>query len=213
MNHELDPRLREKLMDYNRPPETPRERMWEAIQARRQRDGRAASRGSARIRSQTLRRMAWPIAAAALLLLGIGLGRMTKDSDPADINPIVESLVEAPRPRTDLYDLAAERYLGRAEILLTRYLGSERNGEDLDHFQIWAAQLMVETRLLLDSPAGADADTRRLLQDLELVLARLTRLEGQGNGDRRILDESLDTGTLMMRLKTRKPAASLPNGA
>jgi hypothetical protein len=41
----------------------------------------------------------------------------------------------------------------------------------------------------------------------------MTRLGPGENGDRRILDESLDNGTLIMRLRTRKPAAKLPNGA
>ncbi len=213
MNHDLDPRLREKLMDYNRPPEVPRKRMWDAIEARRNKDGAGESHAPRRAEIVRLRRLAWPLAAAALLILGIALGRVSKDSEPIAPNPSPDVVVESPREEFNLYTVAAERYLGRAEILLTRYRSSAERDENLDQFQMWSGQLLLETRLLLDSPAGGNPDTRRLLKDLELVLARMTRLGLDANGDRRILDESLNTGTLMMRLKTRKPAAISPNGA
>jgi hypothetical protein len=215
MNHDLDPRLREKLMEYNRPPEVPRERIWEAIQARRRAEDPAAPM---RVPSRSvglMRRLAWPLAAAALLVLGIGLGRMSKDAGPMQDTPTGTTVAHPSPPpeQANLYSLAAERYLGRAEILLTRYRNNEHEQNGEDGFQTWAGQLLLETRLLLDSPAGDDPDTHRLLEDLELVLARMTRLGPGENGDRRILDESLDNGTLIMRLRTRKPAAKLPNGA
>lgn len=212
MNRDLDPRLREKLMDYNRPPEVPRERIWEAIQARRGRG--AAGSGEEqqrRVRIHRLRRLAWPVAAAALLVLGIALGRVSKEGAP-DLPPVSTGpSVESTGTQPDFYTVAADRYLGRAEILLIRYRSSDPADRDLADYQMRARRLLLETRLLLDSPAGEDPDTQRLLEELELVLARMSRVGSERGGESRLLDKSLDSGTLMMRLKTRKPAAILPN--
>jgi hypothetical protein len=41
---------------------------------------------------------------------------------------------------------------------------------------VWARDLLTTTRLLLDSPAGADPARRELLETLELVLVQIARL-------------------------------------
>jgi hypothetical protein len=68
-NHELDELLRAAARDYNRPGATPRDRMWESIRAERAR--RALTAQPAR-----WRRFVLPAVAAAVLVVGIAIGRL-----------------------------------------------------------------------------------------------------------------------------------------
>lgn len=67
---ELDELLRSAAQDYNRPGETPRDRMWSEIRARR-----LATAQTAAPVARTIRTWFIPTAAAAVLVLGIALGR------------------------------------------------------------------------------------------------------------------------------------------
>jgi len=67
----IDQRLRELARDYHRPPAVPREELWARIVAERARR-RAAPRVLA-LRPW----LRWGLAAAAVLVLGIALGRLT----------------------------------------------------------------------------------------------------------------------------------------
>jgi hypothetical protein len=69
---DFDERLRRAASDYNRPGEAPRERMWAEIRAQR------AQRVVAAPVAPTHRRRLWvvPAAAAAVLVLGIAIGRI-----------------------------------------------------------------------------------------------------------------------------------------
>ena len=89
MDDRLDDRLRELAGEYNKPPETPREAMWERIVAERSKKAdpatpvESADDKSPEPRVLPFRRFRYgrpfQIAAgvAAVLALGIGLGRLT----------------------------------------------------------------------------------------------------------------------------------------
>jgi hypothetical protein len=62
-------------------------------------------------------------------------------------------------------------------------------------------QLLVTTRELLDDPSLRQARTHRLLQDLELVLAQLSRARATAPATRAAADEALRETNLLPRLR------------
>jgi hypothetical protein len=96
-DHELDDQMRHLAQTYNEPPATPRDAMWARIEAARAGTGVVAI-GHAR-RTYWLRMAA---GIAALLVVGIGIGRLTNDVGRATPT-VVASTDSAPaaEPRSD----------------------------------------------------------------------------------------------------------------
>src|SRR3954454_471806 len=92
MDDPLEERLRKLAAEYNQPPETPREEMWEKISAarREQRKVLPLRRASGPAFRRPVR---WAAGIAAVLALGIGLGRLTVRQAPA---PIARALAAGP---------------------------------------------------------------------------------------------------------------------
>ena len=67
----------------------------------------------------------------------------------------------------------------------------------------WAKDVLSNTRLLLDSPAGDDPVRRRLLEDLETVLVQLVQRSGRTAEDRDMLDRTLQKTQILTRLRSR----------
>lgn len=203
-------RMRELMADYHDPDrplgEREREEMWVAIQSRRAE--RAAPPSRRRLRPP--RAVFWPVAAAAVLLVGIGIGRQL-DRSAETGGELATTEQESPRWRQEtaeaLYRMAARGYLRRTETELVRYRlaggvadpGEERPVTD------WAAGLLVQTRLLLDSPAGEDPGFRSLLEDLEVVLARLVQATYEGPGEHEWILEGLERQDILRRLRRELP--------
>jgi len=179
-DRELDELVDAMRENHNNPPETPRDRMWERIEA--------ARRECKVVRLPDRRRLWWRLglSAAAVLVLGIALGRMTTTpdappmvADTGSTSPPVARAPADPAPQdetTALVRHAALNLFGRADVLLTDLKVSNCSDKDLRPVPAWAGGLLTQTRLLLDSPLGEDAETRALLLDLELVLARIAGL-------------------------------------
>ncbi len=180
----------------------------EAFRARR--DAIARKPGSA-----TLRRVGgWAVAAAALLVLGVGIGRMTAPTGPVANEP-------TPIARPTWTDggaglgLAAREHLDRTESLLTMVRADARDGQLDPGVAAWAEELLVQTRLLLDRPAGVAPETRDLLMDLELVLAQVVGVAETGPGDdararteMELTLKSLDQGEVLPRIQAALPMMS-----
>ena len=192
---QVDERLRDALRSYNAPPETPRDEMWARIQAGRRND--------ARVLRLNPRRVAWPIAAAAVLALGIGIGRLSVGTGT--------TRWEGPSTNVTTYRLAAQEHLGQSEAFLTLFRTSLARPTDQRLASASARQLLATNRLLLDSPAAAEPATRLLLEDLELVLAEIAQLApGSRDEDLELIRDGLERGDVMPRLRTAVPAGAAP---
>lgn len=193
--------LREAAPDYRRPPETPREVMWRQIDAAR-RERRGVRSFPARPRPW----LRWGVGIAALLALGVALGRWSATNGGDPDQPGVTIAADRPAETNEAvgvaYRVATVEHLSRTEALLTDFRAGGATDERLT---TWARDLLSTTRLLLDSPAGDDLEIRRLLEDLELVLAQIATLSDRGE-DRELIDQGLDRNGVLLKLRTVVPS-------
>ena len=198
---QLDPRLLDAARAYNAPPETPRQAMWAAIEARRRENG-AAKPSEARVIPLRRRRLVgWAAAAAAVLATGIGIGRVSVQPETVGW--------EGPSANATTYRLAAQEHLGQSEAFLTLFRTSVQQQPDYRLASASARQLLATNRLLLDSPAAIEPATRLLLEDLELVLAEIAQLSRQSRAqDLQLIRDGLEQGNVMPRLRTAVPAGA-----
>jgi hypothetical protein len=216
----LDKRLVDAARQYNEPPETPRDAMWSRILA-----GRAERRVTQLPPSRPFWRSRWmwlPAAAAAVLVIGIAIGRFTVPRDDGRIADrkgtaadSVESPIEMARDTDDTrgstsgrsaYQLAAVPVLSQAELLLTQFRTGEAVEDNGDSYSRRAAMLLMDTRFLLDSPAADDPHLRRLLSDLELVLTQIVRLAGEREPDEReFITDNMRDRSILPRLRANVP--------
>jgi hypothetical protein len=191
---QMDERLREAARSYHTPPATPREEMWARIQA-----GRA--RPQPRVLEFRPRRMLWAAAALAVLAAGIGIGRFS-------VEPAATAWT-GPSANATTYRLAAQEHLSQSEAFLTLFRTSLEEPTDHRLASASARQLLATNRLLLDSPAAVEPATRRLLEDLELVLAEIAQLSPQSRAqDLELIQDGLERGNVMLRLRTAVPAGA-----
>jgi hypothetical protein len=217
-NNEFDGRLDKAAREYNQPPETPREAMWSRIQA--ERAERSVRRMPKPIPIWRSPRMWVPAAAAAMLLIGIAIGRL---STPDDIDRMVADHTGGPggdtsaetregSPTANAYQLAAIPVLGQAELLFTQFRTGEAQEENGEMFSKRAASLLADTRLLLDSPAAEDPQMRRLLGDLELVLVQMVRMSTEDEKEEKeLITESINHRSLLPRLRSNAAAGPYIN--
>ncbi len=192
---------------YNEPPETPREEMWAAISTEI-RDPESPVIDLAEFRgapAARLRRRRW-VAVAALMVVGIGIGRLTvpgREGSPAATSAV--------RNATGL-DVLARQHLGRSASLLRVVRTDARSGQLDPTTASWARGLLAETRLLLDAGRAGDRTVERLLEDLELVLVQIVGVAETGSLDearaRIELDlamRSLEMGEVLPRIREAVP--------
>jgi hypothetical protein len=214
LDDRLDDLLRDAGQDYNDPPETPRDLMWANIVAARK-ETEETERTAKTETSVTplrplryLRPLRWAAGIAAVLALGIGLGRLSIETAPPAVAPVAVATQTTPRVNTAAYQLATTEHLGQSEAFLTLFRASLRGNVGNEQLaSATARQLLATNRLLLDSPAAKDGKTRLLLQDLELVLAEIAQLSPQPRSrDLDLITEGLERGGVMSRLRTAVPS-------
>ncbi len=201
--------LREMARDYHEPQHAvPRDEMWDAITARR----RAARALLALGVGPAVRRWAPLLAAAAVVLaLGIGIGRSTSQQAPVAMRQLAPALVVlapppgAPTPNAP-YQIIAAQQLVQVQALLTAFAADDRDRGANARLAGWARELLSNTRLLIDSPAGADPHRRQLLEDLELVLVQIVELSPDASAsDRAAIDRTLADAQVLRRLRAAIP--------
>jgi hypothetical protein len=197
--------------------------MWAAIVA-------GQRRGRPRI-LQISRRFA-PLAAAAVIVLaiGIGIGRVTVSRSTGTStatntatntagNSGANSAANSATPTAvpEAYAIATTQQLLEVQALLTAFdantrqatgsaAGAKADAKADAHLASWARDLLSNTRLLLDSPAGADPHRRQLLEDLELVLVQIAALSPDAAAsDRAAIAHTLDDAQVLPRIKAAIP--------
>jgi len=202
----FDELLQDAARTYNRPPDDrqmPLDEMWDVIE------------GQAFVPARrTPSRYAQWLRIAAALVIGVGIGRLSLATaigrtNPAPVaradNPVV-TVARAAEPvgPSQPLDPATSRYLGQAAALLIA-LPTETNRPD-QSFIKRANELLLTTRLLLDSQSGSDPALRNLLEDLELVLVQVVQLEKERDPSRRtemeLIQQALDQRDVIPRLRT-----------
>jgi hypothetical protein len=227
----LDEIVRALRAEYNiPPPEVPREAMWEAVQERitvgevgESMDlGPSQDRGSAVVpigsgrpigrRGGRRRWVTLATAAATLLILGVGLGRMSAPTAP-DAEPGAEAAtgagVERSSPASGPLRTAAVEHLQGTEALLTAVRSDARAGDLDPELRALARGMLSRTRLFLDASRGEDPLLRGLMEDLELVLAQIVAVTDDGiGGERRTRTElelalqGLDDRDVLTRIRS-----------
>lgn len=200
MDQHEDPKfehwLKESVKSYHSPLPTPREEMWKRIESARSQRRVVALRPWLR----------WAVAAAAVLVVGIGIGRWSVQPRAAGTPNVVAS---ADTARQDVaYQLAAQQYLSRTEVLLTDFRAQSAGGQLDPQFVASAHDLLTTTRLMLDSPAARDQRLRSLLEDLELVLAQITQLTAEPGRKTEMdfINQGMNQRSVLTRLRTATPA-------
>jgi hypothetical protein len=218
MDDRFDDLLRDSAREYNDPPETPREELWQRIVAAREGEKAAPKEKTEklvlpfrRLRGiRPNRPLTWAAGIAAVLALGIGLGRMSVHQ-PATVAITAPAPASAGATRVSgvAYRVATTEHLSQSEAFLTLFRASVRDKGNERLASATARQLLATNRLLLDSPAADDARTRLLLQDLELVLAEIAQLSPQPRSrDLELIKEGLEQGGVLSRLRTAVPAGT-----
>jgi len=207
MRHEddkLPEGLRKAARDYNAPPELKRsdlDAMWSAIEA----EAFDLPVGD------ISRRAPWYAAQrlmpfAAVLVLGVAIGRFALPREQNAGVPASTAVAETPTDSIaipEVYQATTNRYLGQATALFVALPSDTRSADGVAPYQGRAHDLLLTTRLLLDSPAAADPRFRSLLEDLELVLAQVVRLQSDQSGaELELIRQALEQRDVLPRLRT-----------
>ena len=173
-----DKELNKMARSHNPPPEVPRDRMWEKIEAARNGRRGVVQPDFTPRRSPVFRILRIAAGVAAILVLGVFIRRMT-DQQPAPVPvPVAVNEVETTDPeiKKDIYRLAARDLFSRADYLLTDFKVRSCGKDDMSEVPAWAGGMLVQTRLLMDTDVAEDIEMKNLLDELELVLAQIVGL-------------------------------------
>ncbi|MBL0940044.1 MAG: hypothetical protein IBJ03_14210 [Gemmatimonadaceae bacterium] len=156
---------------------------------------------------------------AAVLVAGVAIGRLSLPSAPAGKPLGVDSSATvaladslAQSRRDDPAHVAMQEHLARTVSLLTT-VGDGGAPNAAANLTPLAKELLSTTRLLLDQPQLRDERTRRLLQDLELVLVQVIQARGSAPETQRAPQETLQETDLLTRVRAVVTASAGPADA
>jgi len=139
-------------------------------------------------------------AVAAALVFGVAIGRFSA-VDRATQPQAVATHASVAEP----YGSQTTELLGQTAVLLAALPRETSEGTGGQRFAAQAEQLLVTTRLLLDSPVASDPRLRVLLEDLELVLAQVAQLPAASRrnaAELEIITEALEERDVVPRIRT-----------
>jgi hypothetical protein len=201
--------VREATAELDEAVEVPREMMW----ARIRRD-RVITAPVPAARPASARRLRQLMAAAAVLVCGVAIGRylLPRSSPTSPVLSVAQGAAADgadPALANDPSHVAMQEHLARTVSLLTTVSdNAQSNGADTALAPL-ARELLTTTRLLLDQPQLRDERTRRLLQDLELVLVQVIQARSTAPETQRAPRETLRETNLLTRVNALVTAASL----
>jgi hypothetical protein len=207
MDQHEDPKferwLKGAAKSYHTPEPTPREAIWKRIEE--------ARRNKRVIELRPWLR--WALAAAAVLVLGIGIGRWSANQSSVPTAPTASRnrvATEIDSLSNVAYQVAATQYFSRTEALLTSFRADNRS-VNTARLARQARDLLTTTQLMLDSPAADNPRLRSLLQDLELVLMQISLLNPVQDGhDRDLITQGMNQSNVLPKLRSAIPAGPVP---
>jgi len=207
MDQHEDPQFDQWLKDaaratYHAPRTPPRDEMWKRIEEARRHKQVVVIRPWLR----------WALAAAAVLVLGIGIGRVSVVKEQHTANAptqAVQDTIDALANKA--YQIAATQYLSRTETFLTAFRADANRSANTARLARQARDLLSTTQLMLDSPAAKDPRLRSLLEDLELVLMQISLLNPLEDGrDRDLITQGMNQSNVLPKLRSAIPAGPVP---
>ena len=205
MDQHEDPKFEQWLKgaakSYHSPRPTPREEIWKRIEDARR------NKHVIELRPW----MRWVVAAAAVLVIGIGIGRWTAHQpSAASVTTVAATETDSTQPDV-VYQVAATQYLSRTEAFLTGFRADAQGDAHSARFASQARDLLTTTQLMLDSPAAKDPRMRLLLEDLELVLVQISQLgAAQDRHDADLITQGMNQSNVLPKLRSAIPAGPVP---
>jgi hypothetical protein len=146
---------------------------------------------------------------AAILIVGVALGRASIVMLPSRTAVTETPVTQAPVATGPVqfqpagqHQRETDQYLGQAAALLISLPGELNSQRGDASFARRADDLLLQTRMLLDSPAAMDPAMRSLFEDLEMILAQVIRLKADPDPTRiDLLNEALQQRDLIPRLR------------
>jgi hypothetical protein len=143
----------------------------------------------------------------------------TPTSVPSVRAPVPDNSLPAPagldaNSANIAYQLAVIQHVAGSEAMITTFRASARRGDVDAQLAKWSRDLLGETRMLESSAPPGDATMKRLLQDLELVLAQIvqyTNHDTHAPDDLDLIERSIKHRAVMSNLRTMS-TGRLPSG-
>ena len=194
--------MRDAANTYRKPPVVDFDEMWAVVEERRGESGERDTNVLPIRSRRPLNALRSPLIAAAALLIGVLIGR-------ASISAGAKQEAQAPAVVAStgssvLYGAETSKYLGQTAALLIALPSEVRAGRADEQFVGRASELLSRTRLLIDSPAANDPQMRDLLEDLELVLAQIVRIQNDTTSrtELDLISRALEQRDVIPRLRT-----------
>ena len=200
----LDQLLDDAASTYRTDAPAPGDDLWARIEAEAFDTPMLAQRTVA---PTAQKRLPWAMLSgliAASLMIGIAIGRMSNGGGAPLADRSVASTATTAMIVKDQYHQETEEFLGKTAVLLAALPADNGTGDGASAQLVsQAGQLLTTTRLMMDSPVGSDQRMRQLLQDLELVLAQVARLQPQRQRtEMQFISSALEQRDLVPRLRS-----------
>lgn len=139
-------------------------------------------------------------------------------ADPGSRRELAAQPPESATGGSDALATAARQHLAQAESFLVLFRASVSSGQRVEPVvPATARYLLASNRLLIDSPAADDPTMRRLLGDVELVLAQISQMpadtaDSADKTDETLITQSIEQRDLLLRIRSAAgDARGMPN--